>query len=222
MIVIEPYGNLARVNLPKISLVMNYQSDVLQKLNGPFSFAYAEGVLVAANLACQPIEKAQWQALLTELEPEIDAALVEQFQLQYQALLNNEYRLTDIIDVNTDQITDWAEGFLSCWSIVEPTWQTVSIDDGTERLVQALITLCYLIVDEEETHKQMKQAGIEEVPTAEILLANIDSILYETTQFADSQLLRRGAQKVNPYKEVGRNDSCPCGSGKKFKACCGK
>lgn len=27
--------------------------------------------------------------------------------------------------------------------------------------------------------------------------------------------------KVNPRAEVGRNDPCPCGSGKKFKKCCG-
>jgi len=25
---------------------------------------------------------------------------------------------------------------------------------------------------------------------------------------------------TNPYKDVGRNDPCPCGSGKKFKKCC--
>ncbi len=25
---------------------------------------------------------------------------------------------------------------------------------------------------------------------------------------------------VNPFKRVGRNDPCPCGSGKKFKKCC--
>ena len=25
---------------------------------------------------------------------------------------------------------------------------------------------------------------------------------------------------VNPYRSVGRNDPCPCGSGKKFKTCC--
>jgi hypothetical protein len=28
------------------------------------------------------------------------------------------------------------------------------------------------------------------------------------------------APAVNPYKGVGRNDPCPCGSGKKFKKCC--
>jgi hypothetical protein len=27
-------------------------------------------------------------------------------------------------------------------------------------------------------------------------------------------------QATNPFKDVGRNDPCPCGSGKKFKKCC--
>jgi hypothetical protein len=27
-------------------------------------------------------------------------------------------------------------------------------------------------------------------------------------------------QAINPFKNVGRNDPCPCGSGKKFKKCC--
>jgi hypothetical protein len=27
-------------------------------------------------------------------------------------------------------------------------------------------------------------------------------------------------QAFNPFKNIGRNDPCPCGSGKKFKKCC--
>ena len=30
------------------------------------------------------------------------------------------------------------------------------------------------------------------------------------------------AERENLFKGVGRNDPCPCGSGKKFKKCCGK
>jgi hypothetical protein len=29
-----------------------------------------------------------------------------------------------------------------------------------------------------------------------------------------------GIPAVNPFRDVGRNDPCPCGSGKKFKKCC--
>ena len=38
------------------------------------------------------------------------------------------------------------------------------------------------------------------------------------------QLLRRSAQKPQAPRaapKIGRNDYCPCGSGKKFKNCCG-
>jgi uncharacterized protein len=30
-----------------------------------------------------------------------------------------------------------------------------------------------------------------------------------------------GEPAANPFRNVGRNDPCPCGSGKKFKKCCG-
>ena len=28
--------------------------------------------------------------------------------------------------------------------------------------------------------------------------------------------------KINEEKKIGRNEKCPCGSGKKYKYCCGK
>jgi preprotein translocase subunit SecA len=30
-----------------------------------------------------------------------------------------------------------------------------------------------------------------------------------------------GTPVINPTRMIGRNDPCPCGSGKKFKKCCG-
>ena len=35
----------------------------------------------------------------------------------------------------------------------------------------------------------------------------------------DASMLRY-APAVNPFRDIGRNDDCPCGSGKKFKKCC--
>ena len=41
-------------------------------------------------------------------------------------------------------------------------------------------------------------------------------------RLADTDLKRRESVRNNPkYANVGRNDLCPCGSGKKFKKCCG-
>lgn len=41
---------------------------------------------------------------------------------------------------------------------------------------------------------------------------------------AEEELLER-TEKVDPLKAdaaCGRNDPCPCGSGRKFKTCCGR
>lgn len=39
----------------------------------------------------------------------------------------------------------------------------------------------------------------------------------------DEQPLPPPVQPIHSdKKEVGRNDPCPCGSGKKYKKCCGK
>ena len=35
-----------------------------------------------------------------------------------------------------------------------------------------------------------------------------------------SQLLPENEPRSNPFRDTGRNDPCPCGSGKKYKRCC--
>jgi uncharacterized protein YecA (UPF0149 family) len=37
---------------------------------------------------------------------------------------------------------------------------------------------------------------------------------------AEMQKIRDGIESRSPTTNVGRNDPCPCGSGKKYKKCC--
>ncbi|MBN2125981.1 MAG: SEC-C domain-containing protein [Deltaproteobacteria bacterium] len=39
---------------------------------------------------------------------------------------------------------------------------------------------------------------------------------------ADLEILLNPVKPKTAEKKVGRNDPCPCGSGKKYKKCCGK
>ena len=41
-------------------------------------------------------------------------------------------------------------------------------------------------------------------------------------QTNDGKETLKSTPKVNEKKKIGRNDPCPCGSGKKYKQCCGK
>ena len=42
----------------------------------------------------------------------------------------------------------------------------------------------------------------------------------ERQNIDQSNVLWSARTAVNPYRSVGRNDPCPCGSGRKFKKCC--
>jgi preprotein translocase subunit SecA len=60
------------------------------------------------------------------------------------------------------------------------------------------------------------------------LLANIQHDLVHTIYRVDIVKKEAGKEDTNKRsavpanKSVGRNDPCPCGSGKKYKRCCGK
>ena len=41
-------------------------------------------------------------------------------------------------------------------------------------------------------------------------------------QTNDGKETLKSTPKVNEKKKIGRNDPCPCGSGRKYKQCCGK
>ena len=74
-----------------------------------------------------------------------------------------------------------------------------------------------LIFDKEKLYKNMVDAKADWMYG----LPLCDNIFDEDKKKA----LYREAKKANTVikgKKVGRNDPCPCGSGKKYKFCCGK
>ena len=50
----------------------------------------------------------------------------------------------------------------------------------------------------------------------------LDSELLTTNGPRDTELSDGAEPFVRPSAKIGRNDPCPCGSGKKYKKCCGK
>jgi hypothetical protein len=67
----------------------------------------------------------------------------------------------------------------------------------------------------------------EEMGTIEDALAELEAYPAwddsEDDEMKNDHLLAWAAERVpvrNPFRDVGRNDPCPCGSGKKYKKCC--
>lgn len=78
-------------------------------------------------------------------------------------------------------------------------------------------TVVNLGFDKEKLYRNMVEAKAEwlyELPVWDSLLSQ--------ERRKELYLEQKKANTVVKEKKVGRNDPCPCGSGKKYKFCCGK
>lgn len=204
---------------------MKYQLISLTDADLNCSNVFLEGAVLAANMATKPLEPEAWLNDLIGVENAlvIKNVIVHQIECQYLLLKRNEYEIGTLIDLDDrEQLTDFAQGFMIVWSLIEDMWAEVSIGDGTSRMLSALLTTLMLALDETQTQAQMKEAGIDTPPSLISMLPQLDMMILEVAMAADELQIGYKGQKVNPYKDIGRNDACPCESGKKFKQCCGK
>ncbi|WP_299013545.1 SEC-C metal-binding domain-containing protein [uncultured Photobacterium sp.] len=199
--------------------------------------SFIEGALLAANANPKPLEPEAWLPVLVTggvaedeqlaLADDHKMAILNHFELQYRYIKAGEYVLPAQVSWQeatgvTEDMSHFAEGFLAVWPFIESNWGEQQISDGTMRMLSALLTTCMLLVDESSTLAQMEEAGVVGMPQPQELYVQLSLMLTEVVMAADELQQGAGAQAVNPYKETGRNDACLCGSGKKFKQCCGK
>ncbi len=187
------------------------------------SSLFIEGAVLAANLTTKPLAPETWlEPLLGEHFKAIQPAVEEQIHKQHNRILRNEYSALELTNKEPEQLADFAEGFMSVWPLIEEQWQDVELNDGLQRMLQALLTSMMLAIDEGTTQQQMREAGIDNPPALADLIGQLDLMISEVALGADALMVGNKSQRLNPFKGVGRNDPCPCESGKKFKQCCGK
>lgn len=204
---------------------MSYQIICLPEGQHQESPLFIEGVILAANLATKPLDPESWlKEIFGDDAESMKDLVVEQINLQYNQLKRNEYSVLNLVEgkQQTESLADLAEGFMSLWPQIEAQWFEIQVGDGTLRMLQALLTTMMLAIDEPQTQLQMKEAGVEQPPCLAGMVEQIDLMINEVAHAADAAQMGLQSQSVNPYKDVGRNDACPCGSGNKFKQCCGK
>jgi uncharacterized protein len=88
-------------------------------------------------------------------------------------------------------------------------------DEDVQRAVFVLGRLCYLALDPERAQVLDIDAELEKL--APDLIASHVEILHQA-RLAEASSFRGSPPALQP--KTGRNDPCPCGSGKKFKKCC--
>lgn len=202
------------------TLFQNLNPSHGHRLTAPF----IEGGVLAANLTPSQLNHELWVQCMIDSSQEkvLSELLTKHFEVQYAHLMANEYDILTLLSENDEQLKEFAHGFLTVWQVVEEKWQAVSpINDGTLRMLQALITTFMLAIDEASSQAQMQESGITHPPTWQHMKSQLPVMINEVAMAADSAMQGDKSQVVNPYKNVGRNESCPCGSSLKFKKCCG-
>jgi uncharacterized protein len=120
---------------------------------------------------------------------------------------------------------DWAEGFLQAIMLRADAWGSLFKSKQDGQLLFPILALCgdengesLLGLPSEDEDRVMEEV-------TEFIPACVTAIAAYWRERGSTQIsmpLMRGRQPDQPSIKTGRNEPCPCGSGKKFKKCCGK
>lgn len=117
---------------------------------------------------------------------------------------------------------EWAVGFIEGMGLSGDAWDLFFVDEDESDLFLPIFALAY--ADEPEFKQAM---GAIDQERRAVLLDGVALMLPEIyhqsaiarsgnySEHEDSETFRREGRKI------GRNEPCPCGSGKKYKKCCG-
>jgi uncharacterized protein len=189
--------------------------------------SYTDGLMTAVIVSPELIPPSEWMPLISgvsEQHTDIKEAqlAVNLVMLQYNKIIETlgskkkPYKPFFWEDTNKRLITrDWVEGFMFGVSLRREAWTRLLEGDH-----KPLLTALSILMQHDEDRAKMEENGFdpdEAFDAAREVAPKVIRALYEC--FGDngreeSQTVRREEPKT------GRNDPCPCGSGKKYKKCC--
>ncbi len=159
------------------------------------------GSELALNQCCQPLIQGKKKAVTAE---DLLRARYTAFALGEVDFILNTHHSKTRHEVKREEIEQWSKS--SHWLGLK----IVQKEAGGEKDEQGTIVFCATYQETPVT---------EETPNKE----HWEQSLFEKEKGEWRFLDAKGIQ-VGPYRraepKVGRNDVCPCGSGKKFKKCC--
>ena len=196
---------------------------------------YLTGVIVAPSL----IRPSLWMAgLWADEEPVFDDAAQAQSVLSAVGIMFNtlgaridrslhrleaervcDYRpafQTTEARPSRDAVRTWVGGFWRAMALTPTGWHALAADERTQVIVTPFVGFINAGKDEDfepaEDIDDRLDSAAAEIPRAILLLRKI----------AQLRASRPSPVHQAHHTKIGRNDPCPCGSGKKYKRCCGQ
>ena len=148
--------------------------------------------------------------------------VMEHYNDVARTLMENPDRYSPLFAIdkrNDDVLWElWIEGFEKAVALRPAAWKTFLDAEGdTEAAMSGMLMLAAIARRDEEVkdHDTASATAPDRIADWVVNLNEWRLANYQPTQSIDP----RGGSASR--KKVGRNDPCPCGSGKKYKKCCG-
>jgi uncharacterized protein len=213
---------------------------------GTLTYHELQGFLFAVVSAPELIQPSEWLPIIFNEQEAGYATLEEANAILHQIMaLYNEINasvleeragLPDDCDVrpraldNLDRsapLAHWSRGFMAGHQWLEALWEVELPEDLDQEVGVVLMTLTFFasrdLAEAFQAEGTLRTPSLE--ATAESLLRVFPEALAGYAHWGRSVLgsaAETAAEAPRGTVKVGRNDPCPCGSGKKFKRCCGE
>jgi uncharacterized protein len=128
-------------------------------------------------------------------------------------------------DDGVTHANDWATGFLRGMEFHKDRWAALLSDEQRGGLLVPIFALAH----EHDTDPEMRpyKEAISAEQREKLIVgaaAGVTGIYgyFEAQRLVENEPLDHATTFRRTIPKIGRNDPCPCGSGKKFKQCCGR
>ena len=190
-----------------------------------------QGFFCAVASAPAPIPKEKWLASAMgehkfasgEEEREI-TDLLQRFLEDTTRELGSGQGLDIIsypVEEGEEELAVWCEGYLLGAALADPDWYSSGEHETVEELLVPFMALSGRLTEHALESGEPWEGGESEKK----LMQGAREVFFDTVEDAYHYWFDTRVNRIPQKREaekVGRNDPCPCGSGKKYKACCGK
>jgi yecA family protein len=129
-------------------------------------------------------------------------------------LEQQDIMVTDVVSA----MGSWCQGFVLGMEQAHPAWQKWFKDLRREKAISIIIGTA-----NPEIQGELNIASAEEVAwTTHSLISDLVPLIWRYWRFESALDELLGPEAAMTKPPVGGNRPCPCGSGKKYKHCCGK
>ncbi|MGO0306067.1 UPF0149 family protein [Endozoicomonas acroporae] len=141
-------------------------------------------------------------------------------------VLPEECRADDVYCSEFSRLQEWATGYGQGCQLLMDVWIQVLKHPGVQPMEESWSSCMVLLNVWSRADSLLEKAKKKDGPDVNKMLQAMPAVAREMAVMCHDirEIWQKALEKPAPVKvtKVGRNDPCPCGSGKKHKKCCEK